>query len=90
MSSGCHFPYTRVKASSNAAASFLRCEADFFSISFSLENERSPAQLVTLMHMNTLSAISTLENTDTLSCPKLFFCTMQGESHNLHQEPCSA
>ena len=30
---------------------------------FSLEKERSPVQLVTIMHMNTCSAISTFGNT---------------------------
>src|SRR6218665_1185786 len=33
-------------------------------ISFSLKNERSSVQLITIMLMNTLSAISTLRNTD--------------------------
>jgi hypothetical protein len=73
---------------------FKRCclivlRSCFVKISFSLENKRSPAQLITIMHMNTLSAISTLGNTD-IKLSKIFFCTVQGGSHNFHQESCSA
>ncbi len=61
----------------------------FKKISFSLEKERSPVQLVTIMHMNTLSSISTFGNTD-FKLLEIIFCTMQGESHNFRYEPCCA